>query len=146
MKTLSIALIAHDHCKSDLMVWAKNHQEILLTHQLICTGTTGQHLQTHLGPTARIERLKSGPLGGDQQMGARIAEGEIDLIVFLWDPMRAQPHDVDVKALLRLAVLYNIPTACNIATADFLLQSHCFGNYKVTPRNHHEYLNRVIAP
>lgn len=142
MNPLRIALVAHDHCKADLLAWAQKHQAALLPHQLICTGTTGKLLQQHLGAKAQIEPLKSGPLGGDQQMGARIAEGYIDLIVFLWDPMRAQPHDVDVKALLRLAVVYNIPTACNIATADFLLQSTCFGHYVRETRDYTAYLQR----
>lgn len=142
MPPLNIALVAHDHCKADLLDWAERHKASLLPHQLVCTGTTGKLMQAHLGPEARVERLKSGPLGGDQQMGARIAEGKVDLIVFLWDPMRAQPHDVDVKALLRLSVVYNVPTACNLATADFLLQSRCFGQYEREVKDYQHYLSR----
>lgn len=144
MSKLNIALVAHDHCKVDLLAWALRHQSMLMPHKLVCTGTTGRLLQEHLGSQAHIKCLKSGPLGGDQQMGARIAEGKVDLIVFLWDPMRAQPHDVDVKALLRLAVVYNIPTACNLATADFLLQSACFNNYQREVRDYSDYLHRDV--
>ncbi len=144
MSELNIALVAHDHCKADLLAWAQRHKSMLMPHKLVCTGTTGKLVQEQLGPEARVKRLKSGPLGGDQQMGARIAEGKVDLIVFLWDPMRAQPHDVDVKALLRLAVVYNIPTACNLATADFLLQSACFANYQRQVKDYSEHLSRDV--
>ena len=120
MEAKRIALVAHDHRKPELIHWAETHQSLLLPHQWICTGTTGQQLQEAL-PQANIERLASGPLGGDQQLGARIAQEEVDMLIFLWDPMSAQPHDVDVKALLRLAVVYNLPTASNLATANALL-------------------------
>ena len=116
-----IALIAHDACKQDLLDWVKNHRESLSQHLLFATGATGALISQDTG--LAIHRYKSGPLGGDQQIGARIVEGEIDFLVFFWDPLEPQPHDPDIKALLRLAVLYDIPTACNRATADFLIAS-----------------------
>ena len=141
----TIALVAHDHRKPDLVQWAKFNCESLLQHQLVCTGTTGQLIQKVLGDSTKIELLKSGPLGGDQQMGALIAEEKIDLLVFLWDPMSSQPHDVDVKALLRLTVVYNIPTACNLSTADFLISSPLFhGVYQPQRQNYAGYLNRQL--
>ncbi|MEO1448482.1 MAG: methylglyoxal synthase [Bacteroidota bacterium] len=131
----TIALVAHDQRKADLVDWVVWNWEKLLPHQLVCTGTTGRLIQEALFTKMQAEsadidlhltRLKSGPLGGDQQLGARIAEGQVDIFVFFWDTMSAQPHDVDVKALLRLATLYNIPTATNRATADFLISSPLF--------------------
>jgi methylglyoxal synthase len=116
-----IALIAHDNRKADLLDWARYNQGTLSEHQLSGTGTTGGLLASELG--LDVTRFRSGPLGGDQQIGAAIAEGRIDLVIFFWDPLEPQPHDVDVKALLRIAVVYNIPMACNRATADFLLSS-----------------------
>jgi len=116
-----IALIAHDNKKRDMMEWAKYNKSTLLNHELIATGTTGKLLEATLG--IDVMKLRSGPLGGDQQIGAKIAEDEIDLLIFFWDPLEPQPHDPDVKALLRLAVAWNIPTACNRATADFLVSS-----------------------
>jgi methylglyoxal synthase len=116
-----IALIAHDNCKAEMLEWARFNRETLSTHKLHATGTTGALLADELGLT--IDRFLSGPLGGDQQVGAAIAEGRIDFLVFFWDPLEPQPHDVDVKALLRLAVVCNVPTACNRATADFILSS-----------------------
>lgn len=116
-----IALIAHDNRKSDLLDWARYNRETLAQHHLSGTGTTGGLLADEL--KLEITRFRSGPLGGDQQIGAAIAEGRIDLVIFFWDPLEPQPHDVDVKALLRIAVVYNIPMACNRATADFLLSS-----------------------
>jgi methylglyoxal synthase len=116
-----IALVAHDHKKADLLAWARHNRDVLARHELWATGTTGRLLEEALRlPVARVQ---SGPLGGDQQIGARIAEGLIDLVVFFWDPLAPQPHDPDVKALLRLAVLWNVPTACNRATADYLITS-----------------------
>lgn len=116
-----IALIAHDNRKDDLLDWAEFNRDTLSRHDLFGTGTTGGRISNELG--LEVHRFQSGPLGGDQQVGARIAEGRIDMMVFFWDPLQPQPHDVDVKALLRLAVVYNIPMACNRATADFLISS-----------------------
>jgi methylglyoxal synthase len=116
-----IALIAHDNKKNDLLAWAKFNKGTLALHELFATGTTGVFLEEALG--VPIVKFKSGPLGGDQQVGAHIAEGVIDFLVFFWDPLEPQPHDPDVKALLRLAVLWNIPTASNRATADFIISS-----------------------
>jgi methylglyoxal synthase len=116
-----IALVAHDNCKAELIRWAREHRDQLAVHELVATGTTGGRVSDELG--LPVTRLLSGPHGGDLQIGARIAENAIDLLVFFWDPLEPQPHDPDIKALLRVAVLCNIPTACNRATADFLLTS-----------------------
>ena len=120
-----IALIAHDNCKKDLLEWAKFNRGTLERHELYATGTTGSVLVEDLG--LEVTRFLSGPLGGDQQVGAAIAEGRIDLVIFFWDPLEPHPHDVDVKALLRIAVVYNVPMACNRATADFVLSSPLLG-------------------
>jgi methylglyoxal synthase len=116
-----IALIAHDHKKRDLLDWANFNRGTLSRHHLFGTGTTGRMLEEDL--ELPITQFKSGPVGGDQQIGSKISEGEIDFLIFFWDPLEPQPHDPDIKALLRLAVLYNIPTASNRATADFLISS-----------------------
>jgi methylglyoxal synthase len=116
-----IALIAHDHNKPDLLEWVRFNRDTLLKHELYATGTTGTVVQKELD--CKITILESGPLGGDQQIGARIAEGCIDFLIFFWDPLSPLPHDPDVKALLRVAVLWNIPIACNRASADFLISS-----------------------
>jgi methylglyoxal synthase len=116
-----IALIAHDNRKFDLLEWARYNAGTLARHELYATGTTGQLLARELG--LEVIRFLSGPLGGDQQVGAGIAEGRIDFVIFFWDPLEPHPHDVDVKALLRIAVVYNVPIACNRATADFVLSS-----------------------
>jgi len=116
-----IALIAHDNKKQDMLEWARYNRPLLARHQLFATATTGRLLQEQLG--LPVTCFRSGPLGGDQQIGARIAEGQIDLLVFLWDPLEPQPHDPDVKALLRVAVVCNIPVACNRCTADYLISS-----------------------
>lgn len=120
-KKKHIALIAHDNMKDDMIEWAKENREELSRHFLYGTGTTATLISEMVG--LPVKAFKSGPLGGDQQIGARIAEGIIDLLIFFWDPLEAQPHDPDVKALLRIGTLYDIPMATNRATADFLLSS-----------------------
>ena len=128
-KIKNLALVAHDNRKADLIEWVEWNYNSIMQHKLICTGTTGalveESLKKKLSKEKKstlaktITKLKSGPIGGDQQLGALIVEGKIDAVIFLWDPMQAQPHDVDVKALLRIAVVYNVPMACNRSTADF---------------------------
>jgi methylglyoxal synthase len=116
-----IALIAHDGKKAEMCTWVRTHQEKLRAHDLVATGTTGALIEAELG--APVTKCVSGPLGGDQQIGALIVTERLDMLIFFWDPLAAQPHDPDVKALLRIAALYEIPVACNRATADFLIQS-----------------------
>ncbi|MCK9629185.1 MAG: methylglyoxal synthase [Bacteroidales bacterium] len=150
MKT--IALVAHDNRKKDLIEWVEFNRETLKTHKLVCTGTTGRMVEEALSkglkkedPKLDIKLLKSGPLGGDQQLGALIAEGEIDMLFFLWDPMQPQPHDVDVKALLRISSLYNVPTATNRSTADFLISSPLFDtDYKPKLISYADYTSRKL--
>ncbi len=125
----NIVLIAHDSRKQDLLEWVRFNREVLKEHRLFATGTTGALIARRAD--LEVTLFKSGPLGGDQQVGARIADGGLDILIFFWDPLEPQPHDPDVKALLRIAVLYNIPTACNRATADFLVASPLFhGEYE----------------
>ncbi len=148
-----IALVAHDNCKRDLVEWVDWNWEVLLKHRLICTGTTGRLVEEALARHADadhpivhvIVKLKSGPLGGDQQLGAMIADGKIDIMVFFWDPMQPHPHDVDVKALLRISVLYNVPTACNRSTADFLISSPLLDeDYVPVLPDYGQYLERPL--
>lgn len=137
----TLALVAHDNRKDDLIAWARFNRDTLAQHRLLATGTTGQLLQRELGLAVR--RLKSGPLGGDQQLGALIAEGHIDVLVFFWDPLAPLPHDPDVKALLRICVVWNIPVACNRATADFLISSPLMGQaYQREIPNYDDYEER----
>ncbi|HXB43674.1 MAG TPA: methylglyoxal synthase [Puia sp.] len=136
-----IALVAHDNKKSELTEWAVYNKTALAKHRLYATGTTGKMLEEVLGQP--ITKFLSGPLGGDQQIGARIAEGKIDVLIFFWDPMEAQPHDPDIKALLRLGVVWNIPFACDRATADFLLTSPLmYHDYEVMVPDYDLYVNR----
>ncbi len=176
VKRKRIALVAHDNCKHDIVEWVGWNWQILMKHQLICTGTTGKLVNdTLVGKIEqslevsdseqsanktekavkvidkkkvqqiKIIRLKSGPFGGDQQLGAMIAEGRVDILIFFWDPMQPHPHDVDVKALLRISVLYNIPSACNRSTADYLISSSLMDeDYHPKVADYSSYLNRAI--
>jgi methylglyoxal synthase len=138
-----IALIAHDNKKVELIDWATYNKAALIRHQLYATGTTGRLLEENLDTP--VTRLLSGPLGGDQQIGAMIAEGKIDVMIFFWDPMEAQPHDPDIKALLRLAVVWNIPIACDRASADFLMTSPLMHeDYESIIPDYDTYLKRKL--
>jgi methylglyoxal synthase len=144
-----IALVAHDNRKEDLRTWVEYNWSKLHHHELFCTGTTGKIIEEALlkktSLPLSITKLKSGPLGGDLQLGAMIAEGKIDIMIFLWDPMHAQAHDVDVKALLRITVLYNVPTASNRASADFMIDSvHFQQDYKPILKDYSGYINRKV--
>ncbi|MCD8102095.1 MAG: methylglyoxal synthase [Alistipes sp.] len=150
---LTVALVAHDNMKHELAEWVGWNWETLFRCSLICTGTTGRMVEKTLTErriefdeqSADITLLKSGPLGGDQQLGARIAEGRINALIFFWDPMQAQPHDVDVKALLRIATLYNVPTAINRSSADFLISSPLFSaDYKPEVKDYRDYVERAL--
>jgi methylglyoxal synthase len=136
-----VALIAHDNKKPELVEWVKYNKNTLKKHQLFATGTTGMLIESEL--EVPIVKLLSGPLGGDQQIGALISEGEIDILIFFWDPMSAQPHDPDIKALLRLGVVWNIPIACDRSTADFMLTSPLFHEkYEVKIPDYTTYIKR----
>lgn len=147
-----IALVGHDNMKHELVDWVEHNWKTLIRQELICTGTTGSLMEKALAKkikenslkkSVNILMLKSGPLGGDQQLGAMIAENKVDIIIFFWDPMQPQPHDVDVKALLRIAVLYNVVTACNRATADFVITSNLFNeHYDSQVSDFSEYTNQ----
>jgi methylglyoxal synthase len=137
-----IALVAHDEKKQDLLEWARFNQALLKQHDLYATGTTGTLLEQELG--IEINKLQSGPLGGDQQIGAKIAAGEIDVLIFFWDPLTPQPHNSDVQALLRIAVVWNIPVACNRASADFMISSPLLSNtYQRFLPDYHVYSERM---
>jgi methylglyoxal synthase len=138
----NIALVAHDNKKRDLLEWALFNRNLLSHHRVFATGRTGEILEKELD--IPITRLKSGPLGGDQQIGAKIAENEIDFLIFFWDPLEPQPHDPDVKALLRMAVVWNIPTACNRASADFMISSPLMDDeYNRLVPDYEEYQKRI---
>jgi methylglyoxal synthase len=138
-----IALVAHDHKKEDLIDWADFNKVELARHEIFATGTTGRLLEEKLDRP--VKKLLSGPLGGDQQIGAMIAKGELDVLIFFWDPMEAQPHDTDIKALLRLVVVWNIPLACDRSTADFILTSPLMQDeYDCKVPDYDNYLNRKI--
>jgi len=138
-----IALVAHDNKKADLIQWAKYNRDLLAHHQIFATGTTGVILEQELG--FPISKLESGPLGGDQQVGAKIVSDEIDFLIFFWDPLEPQPHDPDVKALLRMAVVWNIPIACNRASADFMISSPLMdGEYDRLVPDYDQYRARKI--
>ncbi len=152
-KKKHIAIVAHDNRKKDIMEWVAFNWKELVQHDLICTGTTGEMVEKTLAESCHkhgavpptITRLKSGPLGGDQQLGALICEGKVDMLIFFWDPMQPQPHDVDVKALLRITVLYNIPTASNRSTADFMITSELFHeNYEPKIKDYKTYITREV--
>ncbi len=138
-----IALVAHDNKKRDLLEWAMFNRNLLAHHTVYATGTTGEILQRELG--FKIHQLQSGPLGGDQQIGARIVDNEIDFLIFFWDPLEPMPHDPDVKALLRMAVVWNIPIACNRASADFMISSPLMdGAYQRLVPDYEEYRLRRV--
>jgi len=139
-----IALVAHDNKKGDLLEWAKFNRQLLAHHKIYATGTTGTLLERELG--LAVNKLQSGPLGGDQQIGAKIAENEIDFLIFFWDPLEPLPHDPDVKALLRMAVVWNIPIACNRASADFMISSPLMDDeYERLVPDYGNYLRRRIV-
>ena len=140
-KTKNIALIAHDGKKRELVEWVKENKEVLSSHFLCATGTTGRLINKETGLPVKV--YNSGPLGGDQQIGARIVEGKIDIVVFLSDPLEAQPHDPDIRALLRIASVYNIPLACNVSTADFIIKSSLMNEtFILKHENYSKLLNR----
>ena len=154
MKTKkTIAIVAHDNRKKDIIEWINYNWREFLPHSLICTGTTGRLVKEALAEKCNendmtlpsIQLLKSGPLGGDQQLGALITEGKVDMLIFFWDPMQPQPHDVDVKALMRISTLYNIPTAMNRSSADFIISSNLFHlEYEPILKDYSSYIKREL--
>lgn len=152
MDIKNIALVAHDNRKKDLVEWVEWNYETLIPHNLICTGTTGKLVEQSLIKKIKnevykinVQKLKSGPLGGDQQLGSMIVDGNIDFIIFFWDPMEPHPHDVDVKALLRVSVLYNVPLACNRSTADFMISSPLLKEkYERVLKDYSSYIKRSV--
>jgi methylglyoxal synthase len=154
-KIKTIALVAHDNRKRDLKEWVEYNYRTLVRHNLVCTGTTGLLVEGTIAGKFRqdgvsqeaikIKKLKSGPLGGDQQLGGLIADGKVDFVIFFWDPMEPFPHDVDVKALLRITVLYNIPIACNRSTADFMISSPLMNEaYEPVTKDYTDYVSRRL--
>jgi methylglyoxal synthase len=138
-----IALVAHDNKKRDLLEWARFNRDLLAHHKVYATGTTGALLEREL--RIKIDKLQSGPIGGDQQVGANIVDGKIDFLIFFWDPLEPQPHDPDVKALLRMAVVWNIPIACNRSSADFMISSPLMDStYERLVPDYDVYRNRRI--
>jgi methylglyoxal synthase len=138
-----VALVAHDHKKEELLEWARFNEGFLAQHEVSATGTTGRLIERELG--IPVIKLQSGPLGGDQQIGARISEGLVDFLVFFWDPLESQPHDPDVKALLRMAVVWNVPFACNRSSADFIISSPLMATeYEYPTPDYSEYLSRDL--
>lgn len=147
MSKKTVALVAHDNKKPDLLDWVRQHIDLLQHYELYATGTTGKYIEEGVQDVAAVtvHKLLSGPLGGDQQIGAKIAQGEIDFLVFFWDPLEPQPHDPDVKALLRIAVTWDIPFACNRASANFLFASAQFAqDYERRQPDFNTYLNRNV--
>lgn len=143
-KKKKIALVAHDNKKQDIVEWAKFNRELLAGHKIYASGTTGTILSKELN--LKITKFMSGPLGGDQQIGAKIVDGKIDFLIFFWDPLEPQPHDPDVKALLRMAVVWNIPMACNRATADFMISSPLMDeSYYRRVKDYSAYRSREIT-
>jgi methylglyoxal synthase len=138
----SVALIAHDNRKQDLIKWLQLHQEKIINCHFISTGTTGKLIEENTD--LKVERMHSGPLGGDQQIGAKIAEGKVDLLIFFWDPLEPMSHDPDIKALLRLSTLWNIPMACNKSTADFIIKSPLMFDYQREEPNFTNYQSRKV--
>ena len=143
-KKKKIALVAHDNKKVEMIEWAKFNRDLLSQHRIIATGTTGRLLEELLG--IKVKKLQSGPLGGDQQIGAMIVGGDIDFMIFFWDPLEPMSHDTDIKALLRMAAVWNIPIACNRSTADFMISSPLMDeDYERIVPNYSDYQNRKIA-
>jgi methylglyoxal synthase len=151
----TIGIVAHDNRKKDMVEWVEWNWQVLVKNDLVCTGTTGGLIEKaltgkiqengHKLTQLNITKLKSGPLGGDQQLGAMISEGKIDMLFFLWDPMQPQPHDVDVKALLRISVMYNVPTAMNRSTADFIISSELMDEeYHPILKDYSAYIRREL--